>query len=121
MARNTNINEQLFPVREKPVYLESLLKPIPGFKAITGYPDGGHEHTFSIVSTNYQLITNHDALNMGRQIHQKLFPGASHASFEVFNVIAPKTRSQCQIDIIDKNYTLNIWKQEIYVPFVRIH
>jgi len=120
MARNTNINEILFPVECKPVYLENQRNPIHGFKAITAaIPEKG-EVTFSIVSNNYELITNSDALEMGHTIHKKLFPNATTNSFEVFNVIAPDTKSFCQIDIIDKNYALNIWEKELYLPFIRI-
>lgn len=121
MARNTNINEQLFPVWEQPVYLEHQTKPIRGFKAIAGSPNGSSPTVFSIVSENYQLVSNKEALEMGKQIHAKLFPNAQQDSFEIFNVIAPASKSFCEIDIIDKNYTFNIWQQEVYVPFVRIH
>jgi len=121
MARNTNIDEQLFPVWQQPVYLEKQPKPIPGFKAIAGNPNGSSQTVFSIVSDNYQLVSNKEALEMGKQIHAKLFPNAQENSFEIFNVIAPASKSFCHIDIIDKNYTLNIWQQEVYVPFVRIH
>jgi hypothetical protein len=121
MARNTNIQEQLFPVWQQLVYLENSQRPIPGFKAIAGAPNDGSETVFSIVSDNYRLVSNQEALDMGKQIHRKLFPNAQESSFEVFNIIAPASRSFCHIDIIDKNYTLNIWKKEVYVPFVRIH
>ncbi len=121
MARNTNIQEQLFPVWRQPIYLENQSKPVVGFKAIVGNPESSLDKVFSIVSDNYILVTNEEALNMGKTIHQKLFPNANTNSFEIFNVVAPKSKSFCHIDIIDKNYTLNIWKQEVYVPFVRIH
>ena len=121
MARNTNIEEQLFPVWQQPVYLEKQGRPIPGFKAIVGSPHPNSQAVFSMVSDNYQLVSNLQALEMGKQIHAKLFPNAQQNTFEVFNVIAPKSKSFCNIDIIDKNYTLNIWKQEVYVPFIRIH
>ncbi|MEI8273168.1 MAG: DUF932 domain-containing protein [Paludibacter sp.] len=120
MARNTNISEILFPVECKPVFLENQRKPLSGFKAITAsIPEKG-EVTFSVVSNSYELITNVDALEMGKTIHKKLFPDATSNSFEVFNVISPDTKSFCQIDIIDKNYALNIWEKEVYLPFIRI-
>ncbi len=121
MARNTNIHEQLFSVWQQPVFLDNQVKPILGFKANVGSPISGCVKVFSIVSDNYRLVSNEEALNMGKQIHQKLFPDANSNSFEIFNVIAPASKSFCHIDIIDKNYTLNIWKQEVYVPFIRIH
>ena len=120
MARNTNINKILFPVACKPVYLDTQRKPIHGFRAVTGMFENDSEATFSIVSDNYQLISNKEAVEMGKEIHGRLFPNATSDSFEVFNVIAPKTNGSCHIDIIDKNYTLNVWAQEVYVPFVRI-
>lgn len=121
MARNTNIEEQLFSVWQQPIYLDKQVKPIAGFKAIAGNPNGNILKVFSIVSDNYRLVSNEEALDMGKQIHRKLFPDASNNSFEVFNVIAPDSKSFCHIDIIDKNYKLNIWKQEMYVPFIRVH
>src|SRR5262245_58023372 len=121
MARNTNIDDILFPVETRPVFLEKEPRAIPGFKAIVGNFGQGFDTTFSIVSDDYQLVLNSTALDMARQVHRKLFPNASSTSFEIFNIIFPSTKSSCSIDIIDKNYTVNIWKQEVYVPFVRIH
>lgn len=121
MARNTNIEEILFPVMLKPVFLNGHKNPVPGFKAITGKNGGDGDPIFSIVSDGYKLITNKEALEMGKELHRKLFPSANADNFEIFNIIAPHTKSFCHIDIIEKNYTLNIWKQEVYVPFVRIH
>jgi hypothetical protein len=120
MSRNTNISELLFPVECKPVFLENQRRPIHGYKAVTGKFENDSEVIFSIVSDNYKLITNEMAYEMGKEIHGRLFPNATSESFEVFNVIAPKTNGSCHIDIIDKNYTLNVWAQEVFVPFVRI-
>ena len=120
MARNTNISELLFPVETKPIFLENQRNPIHGFKAVNGKFAEGSEAIFSIVSDNYKLITNQDAYEMGIEIHSRLFPNATSDSFEVFNIIASKTKGSCHIDIIDKNYKLNILKTEVYVPFVRI-
>ena len=120
MSRNTNIKELLFPVKCKPVFLENQSKPISGYRAVTGELENNQEAIFSIVSDNYQLISNQDAIDLAKSIHARLFPNASSASFEIFNIIVPKTKGSCHIDIIDKNYTLNVWAQEVYIPFVRI-
>jgi len=120
MSRNTNINDLLFKVECKPVYLENQRHPLFGYKAVVGKFANGGEAVFSVVSDNYQLISNVEAIEMGKEIHGRLFPGAKSDSFEIFNVIAAKTKGSCHIDIIDKNYTLNLWAQEVYVPFVRI-
>lgn len=120
MARNTNIDEILFPVRFEPVFFKKQEVPINGFKAITGIDSKKKHIVFSVVSDNYELISNQQAFAIGKEIHRRLFPDATSESFKVFNVIAPKTNSFCLIDIIDKNYEMNIWEQEVYVPFVRI-
>ena len=114
MERNTNIDELLFPVSFQPIFLENQKKRIQGFKAIIKNAGTAHESAVSVVSDNYNLITNLEALNMGIEIHQRLFPNATTDSFEIFNIISPKTNSFCHIDIIDKNYEINIWKQETY-------
>src|SRR5581483_6127736 len=118
MTRNVDIQSLLFPVKENDVYVNN--KRIQGFKAITGIlPEG--ERVFAVVSSNYKLITNDDALKMGKEIHKRLFKDANADTFDIFKIISPHTKSFCQIDIIDKNYKFNIWQKEIFVPFVRIH
>lgn len=123
MPRNTNINDLLFEVKELPVYVDGTKTPVPGFKAIAGYPEKDRYDNplvFSVVSEGYHLVSNCQALELGKKLHRRLFPEASDASFAVFNIIAPNTRSFCNIDIIDSHYQLNIHKSEVYLPFIRI-
>ena len=121
MARINTIEHILFDVWKEDIYLAGRRNPILKYKAVVGKDTNNSIRVFSIVSDSYQLLTNEDALRMGKELHLKLFPNASSDSFEVFNVITPSTKSFCHIDIIDKNYTLNLMKSEVYVPFVRIH
>ncbi len=123
MARNTNIDELLFEVKEMPVFLPGRETPVPGFRAITGYLEKEQYDkptVFSIVSGNYHLVKNSQALDLAGKLYKKLFPGASMANFVIFNIIAPNTKSFCDIDIIDKHYEVNIWKKEVYLPFIRV-
>lgn len=125
MVRNTNIQQVLFPVELKPVFAEGSRRPIEGYKAVTGKVDSPFEifeteRVFTIVSDNYVLIPNKDALEMAKDIHSRLFPSGTSDSFEIFNIKTPGTLGSCHIDIIDKHHKLNILKNEIYVPFVRI-
>jgi hypothetical protein len=121
MARNTNIESLFFPVREQEVSLTSQSFPIKGYKAIIGIFPNDQENVLAIVSSRYKLITNRQAYDIGKEIHQGVFEDAKAENFEVFNIMASETKSFCHIDIIDKNYKLNIWKKEVYVPFIRIH
>lgn len=125
MARNTDIEQILFPVELRPVYVDGSKHPTKGYKAVVGtFNNSGYlfreEQVLSIVTDNYVLIPNKVALEMAIDIHSRLFPGGTSDSFEIFNIKTPSKMGSCHIDIIDKNYTLNILKQEVYVPFVRI-
>lgn len=117
--RNTDIQPILFPVTLQPLFLYNRTKPINDFVAVVGKFDN-RENIFSIVTRDYHLIKNEEALGLGKQAFRNLIKDASEKDFEVFNVIYPKTRSSFIVDIIHKDYKLNIWKKEIYLPYLRI-
>ena len=120
MSRNTKIEEIQFPVELKPVYTKGDdYSRLSNYSAVTGLI-GGKEKTFSIVSKDYTLILNDEAIALGKNIFGKIFPRSSPEEFTIFNVKYPSSRSFCNIDLINKNYTLNIWDEEVYIPFIRI-
>ncbi len=120
MSRNINTEELQFPVKLKPVYIKkNKYKGLTNYSAVTGTINK-KENVFSVVSRNYALILNDEAIVLGKKIFKEMFPGSGVDEFIVFNINYPKTRSYCHIDLINKNYTLNIWRNEVYVPFIRI-
>lgn len=120
MSRNTNIEPLMFPVELKPVYLkEKRYNKLSNFSAVTANIDG-EEKVYSVVSGGYTLVMNKDALAFGKEIFREMFPNSNDDDFIVFNVISPLSKSYCHIDLINRNYTLNICSQEVYVPFIRI-
>jgi len=120
MSRNTNIEELQFPVMLKPVYFKkNKYKGLTNYSAVTGIINK-KENVFSVVSRNYALILNEEAIVLGKKIFKEMFPESGEDEFIVFNINYPKTRSYCHIDLINENYTLNIWGNEVYVPFIRI-
>jgi len=107
-------------VELKPVYIkERSYNKLSNFSAVTGNVDG-IERIYSVVSGGYTLVMNKEALAFGKDVFRKMFPRSSDEDFNVFNVKYPLSKSYCQIDMINRNYTLNIWKKEVYVPFIRI-
>lgn len=120
--RNTNIDEILFRVDEEPVYVGTDNRPVSGFKAIAGYPHGNDlaRRIYSIVSDQYQLVHNRDALTYAEDVYRQLFEQINTSQFEVFNILYPKPKSYCHVDIIDKNYKVNVWQKEVYVPYIRM-
>jgi hypothetical protein len=117
--RNSNIEDVLFPVELDNIYLENTNSPMEKFKAVVG-DVGNEKRIFSVVTTNYNLIKNEEALNIGKESLKRLLDVKDLSSFEVFNVIYPKTKSSVHIDIIHKDYAMNIYRQEVYLPFFRI-
>lgn len=117
--RDTNIQSVLFPVSLQSLFLYNRNKPIQNFVAVVGKFDD-KESIFSIVTKDYHLIKNEEALELGITAYQKLLDKTSKNDFEIFNVIYPKTRSSVIIDIIHKEFKVNILKKEVYVPYLRI-
>lgn len=120
-TRKTDLNTLLFPVALEPIYLADVTKPIDNFKAITGFPhDPSYKTVFCVVTDNYQLLTNADALTIAESVYGRVFNAVDMELMEVFNLIYPETKSFCHIDIIQKNYEVNLWAQEVYLPFIRV-
>ena len=123
MNRITDINSIDFPVRLDSVFIRNSkkrkYKEAIGFKAVTGKTDG-REKIFSLVTDNYSLITNKQALELGRKIFREYFSKESEINLSVFNVTFPETRSFCNIDLMNNLYSFNVWEKEVYIPFMRI-
>lgn len=120
MSRNTDIGKICFPVYTKSVFAENnFYTPIKNFAAVCGKFEND-EKIFSFVSSNYSLITNSDALEIGKKIFNNIFPLIPYKSFEVFNISYPSTRSYCSIDIIVRKYTLKFSGNDVYMPFIRV-
>lgn len=117
--RKTDVKSVLFPVTLQPLFLHNRNKPIQDFAAVVGKFDD-KESIFSIVTKDYHLIKNEEALELGITAYQKLLDKTSKNDFEIFNVIYPKTRSSVSIDIVHNEFKVNVWKKEVYVPYLRI-
>ncbi len=126
MARITNIDDLTFPVELHPVYTEietngSITKiEVPKSRIVVNTESG---KPFGVVSDNYRLVTNEEAVKLGKQCCKELF-GTDQANIEIFNVDAPSTASFCHIDLVHKNYVMNLWddenQSEIYIPYIRV-
>lgn len=107
----------------KPVYFEEFCGnktvkiKIPHSQVIVNAKTG---NPISIVSKEYRLVTNEEAIEFGKKCFKELFKTVNTDDLEIFNIIVPRTRSFCHIDLIHKNYEVNIGKQEIYLPYIRV-
>ena len=128
MPRITEIESLMFPVELRPVYYthteiggSRYQNPIPNSRVVVNKESG---EPLGVVSKNYKLVTNEEAVEMGKQCCAELFGSNGAANIEVFNVDAPSTGSYCHIDLVHRGYVTKLmWGEEqsdIYIPYVRI-
>ena len=127
MPRITKIEDLMFPVELRLVYYTNTeidgkeYKNIPNSRVVVNKESG---KPLSVVSNNYKLITNEEALEMGKQCCADLFGSDAAGNIEVFNVNAPATGSYCHIDLLHRSYQMNLWDEpdqsDIYIPYIRV-
>ena len=128
MPRITEIESLMFPVELRPVYYTDtgidgtqLQKHIPNSRVVVNKKSG---KPFGVVSNNYKLVTNEQALKMGEKYCADLFGSDEVGNIDIFKVDAPSTGSYCHIDLIHRSYAMDLWdKQEqsdIYIPYLRV-
>jgi hypothetical protein len=127
MARKTKIDDLMFPVELRPVYTNielggktSQIK-VPNSRVVVNKQSG---KALGVVSTNYKLITNQEAIEMGKKCCTELFGADERSNIEIFKAYAPSTGSYCHIDLVHKNYVMNLWNEKepsnLYIPYVRV-
>ena len=120
-AIEANLKKAFFPVEERDVFLElpSGRKKIPGYKAIV---DASTSATFSVVTTRYRLVENEEAYRIADYIVREIFKGSSLGDFKCYNILMPKSKGSCRIDLIIPNSKEDLfgYRREAWTPFVRI-
>jgi hypothetical protein len=83
---------------------------IPGKKALVNKLTG---LVLGVVSRDYRVVTNQEAVNLARDVCEKAFPGLSSVEWEAKRASAPSTLSYAFIDLMHKTHVLNYWDSEI--------
>ena len=119
----------LFPVRSVPVYAgirrgsDYGMQRIPGQRAIVNCAT---DQVISVVSENYQVVTNREALHYAQLCCQAAFPESGGREWRVLQAHAPKTMGNCRIDLVHPASAVNFEvpgvhdEPEEYGPFVRV-
>ena len=114
------IEDISFGVRLESLYYgnenNGIKRKITGHKCIVNENTG---NAISIVSNSYNVITHLDSYKVGLECMHKLFK-VNVDEITIFKVISSNNGSVAMIDLIHKTFELNIWKKEIYVPFIRV-
>lgn len=118
------INDVTFPVLLSPIFIEedgtSLFKTytqVSGFKAVKAEDNG---HIFSIVAQDYRLVTNEQALELGKICFGEIFKTLKADEMTLFNIIMPRTRSFCHIDFVHPTAQFNFVEGDLWTPYIRI-
>ncbi len=129
MARITEIDNLLFPVELHPVFTEycdnNYCSPrrimIPNRQVVMNTRSG---RPLGVVSSSYRIVSNEKAIDMGKHCCEQIFGPGEGKNIEIFNVDAPSTGSFCHIDLVHKNYSMNLYDNgdspETYIPYIRV-
>jgi hypothetical protein len=128
MKHQTSVQDLLFDVDQ--VAIEAIIGSngstrrisIPGKKALVNKLTG---LVLGVVSRDYRVVTNQEAVNLARDVCEKAFPGLSSVEWEAKRAAAPRTLSYAFIDLMHKTHVLNYWDSEIkkddpFTPFLRV-
>lgn len=76
----------------------------------------------SVVSRNYKLLPNKEALHLAKSIYVSLFKNVNYDDLVPFKVIAPTSLASCHIDLVHKDVKLSHsdWQQDTWYPFLRM-
>ncbi len=129
MPRLTDLNDVLFPVKAHPVFV-SIKGPsgerrvaVPDKKAIVNCKT---DRVLGIVSRDYRLVTNREALNWAHECCRTVFPETQPSEWKVKAADAPGTGGHCFIDLAHNSTALDFKdlpardRPEVYGPFIRV-
>jgi hypothetical protein len=78
-----------------------------------------------VVSRDYRVVTNLEAVKLAQEVCEKAFPGLSSVEWEAKRAAAPRTLSYAFIDLMHRTHVLNymgteIGKDDPFTPFLRV-
>lgn len=123
------IKEVLFPVMIRDVFVATeeksgeddatttVLRQAPRHKAVV---DDERNYVFAMVTDNYDLITNQQAIRLGEACFDTVFSLLKSGEMILLNVIMPATRSFCHIDFVHSEARFNYFDKDPWSPFLRI-
>lgn len=82
--------------------------------------DTEREHSFAVVTDDYELVTNETAYSMAAGVMSKVFNATQISDLKCLKITMPKTRSFCHIDLIHKSADFSPWEKDKWTAFLRI-
>lgn len=117
-----DINKAYFPVEVKLLFVQDK-QQLDSYSALSSHvaiTDLENNRVFAVVTKNYKLVTNKQAVDLGKDVFSRVFSGIKFEDLQCFNVTMPSTRSFCHIDLIHKDSDFEPWEQDTWTPFIRV-
>jgi hypothetical protein len=110
-----------FPVELRPVYMghsgaKDKYRQLPNHVAVV---DVKKNYPFAVVTNNYKLITNEEAYNQASIIMEHIFQNTKIDDMACLNIIMPRSRSFCHIDLIHESSNF-LFEKDKWTAFLRI-
>jgi len=127
--RLSQLGDVLFPVEECPVFVA-----VPGESGARWLAAGNKkaivnlasQRVLGVVSRDYQLVTNQEALDWAYECCQNVFPSTKPAEWDVSATDGPSSGGHCRIDLVHRTAALDFsevrpgQRPEAFGPFIRV-
>jgi hypothetical protein len=130
MPRLTQLEQILFPVEERPVFVSVLAKDgksrmlaVPNKKAIV---NTWTDSVLGVVSRNYRTVKNSQAIEWAVKCSCTVFPETKPSEWDVSWTEGPGTGGHCFIDLVHNSATLDFElvdpkdRPDVFGPFIRV-
>src|SRR4051812_42666211 len=127
--RLNQLDDVLFPVEEHPVFVmvrnESGERSLaaPNKKAIVNVAS---QRVLGIVSRDYRLVTNRQALEWAYECCRSVFPDTNKAEWDISAADGPTSGGYCRIDLVHRTAGLDFGdvrpgeRPDAFGPFIRV-
>ena len=117
-----DLTDAFFPVDMRPLFMPTTatsdgMQELERHFAIV---DVERDHVFSVVTADYQFVTNEEAYYLASEVIQKVFRATDVSDMVCLNVTMPTTRSFCHIDLIHRTADFEPWENDQWTAFLRI-
>ncbi|MBK7441122.1 MAG: hypothetical protein WAT43_08480 [Chitinophagales bacterium] len=129
-ASNVDLKSILFDVELRDLYVlensrdkifQDFYAKVKSYKAIVNLTNN---EVLSVVTGNYKIVTNEEAIALGKKAFVELFPSVNEKELVIFKIISSARKTFCHIDLVHKNIKLSHdskeWEQDSWYPYLRI-
>ncbi|MDV6034409.1 MAG: DUF932 domain-containing protein [Phycisphaera sp. RhM] len=82
--------------------------------------DVERKDVFAMVTQEYDLVTNEQATEIGRECFETVFELTDVKQMDLYNTVMPKTRSFCHMDFVHSKAQHDYFDNDPWTPFLRI-